>query len=408
MKSLGGAAWLAGLVAVYALGAGAGVTAQTLPSEPIVLADGHITLGGDISASIAPEDPGFYNYTDYEHSALRMFRIDVTAMVKAGDHLAVLGEVRSENVQSPQPYALYVRLRPWTRRAFDIQIGRVPPTFGAFARRTYASDNLLIGYPLGYQYLTSLRPDSLPASVDELLRMRGRGWLANYTIGRLTPDRGVPLASVFRWDTGVQAHAATDIVEATVSLTTGTISNPLFTDDNAGRQIAGRVALRPRAGWVIGASGARGPFVTTTAARGAVGDGHDGDFTQTAWGADVEYSRGYYLVRAETIVSRWTIPAVRAPFFRDPLVAISTSVEGRYKIRPGLYAAARADHLGFSEVTGSSVRNTWDANVTRVELGGGYSIQRNLLLKLSYQHDRRDTTRVPSLNLGAAQLVFWF
>src|SRR5258705_6345309 len=103
MKSLGKAAWLAGLLAVYAFAAGAGVAAQTLPSEPIVLADGHITLGGDISASIAPEDPGFYNYTDYEHSALRLLRIDVTAMVKAGGHLAVLGEGPSQKVERPQP-----------------------------------------------------------------------------------------------------------------------------------------------------------------------------------------------------------------------------------------------------------------------------------------------------------------
>ena len=41
-------------------------------------------------------------------------------------------------------------------------------TFGAFARRTYANDNPLIGYPLAYQYLTSLRPDAVPATADAL------------------------------------------------------------------------------------------------------------------------------------------------------------------------------------------------------------------------------------------------
>ena len=41
-------------------------------------------------------------------------------------------------------------------------MGRVPATFGAFSRNTYGTDNLLIGTPLAYQYLTSLRPDSLP------------------------------------------------------------------------------------------------------------------------------------------------------------------------------------------------------------------------------------------------------
>src|SRR6202521_1655125 len=101
-------------------------------------------------------------------------------------------------------------------RDFDIQVGRVPPTFGAFARRTYASDNPLIGYPLAYQYLTALRPDAVPASADEMLRMRGRGWLSSYSIGNLTPDRGLPIASAFRWDTGVQVHGSNNVVEAAV------------------------------------------------------------------------------------------------------------------------------------------------------------------------------------------------
>ena len=64
-----------------------------------------------------------------------------------------------------------------------MQIGRIPPTFGAFTRRAYSRDNPLIGYPLAYQYLTSLRADAVPASADELLRMRGRGWLTEFSIG---------------------------------------------------------------------------------------------------------------------------------------------------------------------------------------------------------------------------------
>jgi len=45
-----------------------------------------------------------------------------------------------------------------------------------------------------------------------------------------------------------------------------------------------------------------------------------------------------------------------------------------------------------------------------VEIGGGYSIQRNLLLKGSFQHNHRDGgLLLPSVaNMIAAQLVFWF
>ena len=83
-----------------------------------------------------------------------------------------------ESRTSVRPYALYLRIRPWTTRDFDIQVGRVPPTFGAFARRTYANDNPLIGYPLALS-VPHVAPARLrlPASADELLRMRGRGWL---------------------------------------------------------------------------------------------------------------------------------------------------------------------------------------------------------------------------------------
>ena len=399
------------LIAAIALGGAVSAGAQTLPtlpSGPVTLFDGHLTLGGDVSASIAPADTGFFNYTDYDHSALRLFRADLAVSLTLSPHFAVLGELRDENIDTLRPYALYLRIRPWVDRAIDIQVGRVPPTFGTFARRAYATDNPLIGYPLAYQYLTPLRADALPWNADELLSMRARGWLSSFSIGNTAPDNGVPLVTAFRWDTGVQLHAATDLVDGTVSVTTGTVSNPRWTDDNTAPQVAGHLSLRPIAGLVIGASAARGPFVSSTASRGAVGDGYDKSFTQTALGADFEYSRDYYLVRAETIWSEWRLPEIGAPVIDEPLRASSTYVEGRYKVHPRLYVAARADHLGFSDITGSAGRQSWDAPVTRVELGGGYSLQRNLLLKIACQHDARAGGRVTAATLTSAQLVYWF
>jgi hypothetical protein len=382
--------------------------AQTLPSEPIAFGGGRLTVSGDVSASIGSDDPGFFDYTDYEHSTLRLFRLDLSAALKAGPHVTFLGEIRSENLGAVRPYALYVRIRPWISRNIDIQAGRVPPTFGAFARRTYPSDNPLIGYPLGYQYLTTMRPNALAANVDELLRKRSRGWQLRYSIGEAAAEPGVPLVSAFRWDTGVQVHAAAGIVSATGSVTAGTVANPRFSDDNSGRQVAGRVELRPVSGVVAGASLARGPFLSRDAARAAVGEGHDNDFTQTAWGGDLEYSRDHYLVRAEVIGSRWHMPVVQRPAL-PTLGALSTSIEGRYRLRPGVYAAARYDHLGFSEVAGTRETLPWDAPVRRIEVGGGYSIQRNLLLKLAYQHNTRDGgALLRTARLTAAQIVFWF
>jgi len=382
--------------------------AQAPPSEPIVLAGGALTVGGDVSATFGSGDPGFFNNTDNEDYERRMLRLDVSAALRAGPRVAILGEIRSQNGGRPRAYALYLRVRPWIGRRFDVQAGRIPPTFGAFPRRSYESENPLIGYPLAYQYLTSLRADAIPASADELLQMRGRGWLATYTGSVVGPRDapGVPLVTAFRWDTGVQAHVASDVVNVTASITTGTLSNPRFSDDNAGRQVAGRVSAHPVAGLVIGVSAAHGPFVTSDAASAGAQGNHT--FDQTAWGGDVEYSRGYYLVRVETVFSQWTLPALKAPLIDGPLQALGTSVEGRYKLLPGFYVAARMDHLGFNRIAGSAGLQSWDAPVTRFEAGGGYSLQRNLLLKLAAQFDARDGGRTRKAQLVAGQLVFWF
>ncbi len=404
----------AALLATLALSGAAAAPAQTLPAEPVTAAGGRLTIAGDAAASIAPEDTGFFNYTDYDHSALRLLQADLTSSFTLNAHVALLGEIRDENIETFRAYAFYLRVRPWVGRDIDLQAGRIPPTFGAFARRIYPSDNPLVGYPLAYQYLTSLRADALPWNADELLRMRGRGWLSSFSIGNPTPENGVPLVSAFRWDTGVQLHAGVDRVDGVaridgaVSVTTGTLSNPRLTDDNSGPQIAARVSARPVTGLVLGVSAAHGPFVSSAASRGAVGDGRDASFTQTAWGADVEYSRDYYLLRAETIWSAWRLPELAAPVINAPLTAWSTYVEGRYKLRPRLYVAARLDHLGFNDVVGSSGPQTWDAPVTRVEAGVGYSLQRNLLLKLSVQHDSRDGGRVTHETFPTAQIVYWF
>src|SRR5437667_10348840 len=100
-------------LAVALAAVAAAVGAQTLPSAPIVLADGHLTLGGDVAISFAPNDPGFFNYTDYDESALRLLRLDLTAAFNAGEHVAILGDVRSESafdhglrMAVPEAYAL--------------------------------------------------------------------------------------------------------------------------------------------------------------------------------------------------------------------------------------------------------------------------------------------------------------
>jgi predicted porin len=127
-----------------------------------------------------------------------------------------------------------------------------------------------------------------------------------------------------------------------------------------------------------------------------------GRSTQRAVGVDAEYSRDHWLVRAEAVRSRWEIPTL-AP----SIAASSVFAEGTYKIRPGLFAAARIDTLRFSRLTTPTQTRTWDAPITRVETGVGYYVQRNLLAKGTYQYNRRDGGLVRRRSLVALQLQFW-
>jgi hypothetical protein len=387
--------------------------AQLFPATPVTTAGGRLTVSGEASASLARDDEQYFNYSDYDYDLLRQVRFDGAAAFRVNPRVSLLGDVRVEGPAGEgswrlRPYALFVRVRPWPVRAFDVQAGLIPPVFGAFSRHAYGADNPLIGFPLAYQYVTSLRPDALPASADDLLRMRGHGWRADYPIGDLSPNHGVPLVDGLHYQTGVEVHAGNEPVEASASLTSGSLSVPGGESQTGSVQVSGRLAYAPVPGLRFGASASRSRFLSQSVLD-ALGPAANGSAnTQTALGADVEYSFGYWLLRSEAVFSSWRIPAVSAPVIRDPLRAFAVFVEGRYRISPGLYVAARGDRLDFSDLTGSVGTQPWEAPVRRVEVGGGYSVSRNVLLKLVYQYNWRLGVSDGAAGLAAAQLLFWF
>ena len=276
-----------------------------------------------------------------------MFRVDLIAVVRANRSLAVLAEVRSENGGGPRPYALYVRLRPWATarlrhpggpRAADLRRIRAP---------AYANDNLLIGYPLAYQYLTSLRADALPANADELIRMRGRGWLSSFSVGNPTPARacrssprsaGTPACRCTRLDVGRcdgrrdHRHARRIRWSAT---TTAASSSP------AGWRST-RPGLRHRR---LGGAGS-----VPVERGGAQRRGRTPAISPRRPSAPTSSTRAATICSRRNHAQHVDAADVRRAARR----ATARMVEGRYKIRPRFYAAARFDHLAFSTITGTT------------------------------------------------------
>lgn len=383
-------------------------SAQALPEDPISLAGGHIVLGAEVAATFAPADPGFFNYTSYEFSALRNLRLGVSAELRANDHVQVLTEVRLDQGRMLDAYGLFVRIRPWPARRFDLQVGRVPPAFGAMTRTAYGSGNLLIGQPLAYQYLLSIRSDALPATNDDLLRMRGRGWLSSFPVGNTVAAPGLPMVNTSRWDTGVQARGVTGRFEWTGSITAGSLSDPRFRDNNAGRQLAGRVVARPTPALAFGISASRGAWLNRNIDDAIAGTDTGDRARQLAFGGDAEFSAGRVLIRGEAIRSTWAFPEIATLRLSEPLVATSMLVEGRYKIAPGFYLAARGDRLDFGRISGTRGPSPWESRTWRIETGLGYSLTRNVQLKGSWQRNDRQGGRVRRDSLVAGQVLYWF
>ena len=355
--------------------------------------------GGEVTGNISPVDHGYFNELEYERNLLRLVRVNFALEFRASDKVAILTEIRSDNFDVPEPYALYVRLRPWRDHAFDIQVGRIPPVFGAFARRRYDIGNPLISYPLTYQYPNTTRPDSAPTELSQVLLQRGGGAEVRYPIGDREPMAGLPMVNPLRWDTGVQVMLGRDPIELGVAVTQGTISNPRVRDDNSGKQLAARLGLRPAFGWVLGVSGARGEYVTddVTSITGDTG-------YQTAFGFDLEFSRNYFVLRAETIWSQWDAPTLET----GALGGLGFYIEASYKISPGFYVAARVDRVTFEHVDSADGAITWDSSISRIEVGAGYYFHRQLLAKVSYQYNERDAGPLTTRGIPAVQLLFWF
>jgi hypothetical protein len=376
-------------------------------AQPVSLLGGRVRLAGELSGTIAPKDEGYFNSSDYGTNGLRLLRIDLTLEARLTRFAALLADARCDDLGTPRLYALYLRVSPWPGRPLDLQAGLVPPVFGAFPRRRYAAENPLPSVPLAYQYLTDLRADAIPATAEQLLAERGRGWRVSYPVGSPEASSGVPLVNGERWDTGVELRLGREPLSLAVAVTQGSPSRPVTEDDNDGKLLAGRLAWTPGPALTLGVSAASGDFlarsVTATLPQQA------GErFRQDLLAVDAQWSRGYWIVRAELLLSRWRLPPLAETRIAAPLRAYGAFVEARYKIRPGFYAAARLERLAFDEIDSRLGRTAWDAAVTRVEAGLGFAPQRHVLLKTSWQQDRRDAGYVRQEDLLAAQIVLWF
>jgi hypothetical protein len=392
--------------------AGCGVAAAQAPESTDRPGAGRLTLGGDATATAGPADAdAFFNFTNYDQNALRAAQVRLVGEWRLSSTVSFLGELRAESGAGVDGAAWYLRWHPLAARAFDVQVGRIPPVVGLFAREPYGRDNLLIGAPLAYQYLLSLRPDALPASTDDLIRMRGRGWEPSFPIGSSALAPGIPIVSAFRWDTGAEAHWHSGRADVAGAVTRGSASVPAVGRDvNGGETWSGRVAVSGPGGLTVGVSGARGPWIQSSTLSLLPASLRAPD-TQTLLGMDVEFGWGRWLVHGEELRSVFDMPIVDATNPEVRLAAWSGYLEARYRLHPRWQVAGRVEQLDFSTIQGTlngGRATTWDAPVERLSADVGYRVERQLEIRAGWQMNWRDGGRVRKRGYPVLQLLFWF
>jgi hypothetical protein len=371
----------------------------------------YLAGGGEATVVAGPRDTtAFFNYSDYERNLLRIARLRLFGEWRTAARLSVIGELRTENIDQLMMPALYVRWQPRATHDFYVHAGRIPPVIGGFGRHAYGRDNVVIGQPLAYQYLTSLRPDAVPSTVEDLLRMRGRGWQPSYPIGSTDLEPGVPLVSASKWDTGVAGIWRRGRVDVSAALTQGSPALPVVKDTNDHLMWSGRAAALVGGGVTIGVSGARGQWLENSVLDLTPG-GRETPSSQTLIATDIEIGHGPWLVRGEWLRSVFEIPIVTAPDPNARLHVWSGFAEARYRPVPRWQVGLRVDRIAFGDAPGPipDVTNTsWDADVDRIEAVLGFRAHRHIELRGGWQQNWREGGRVRARGLPVFAVLCWF
>ncbi|HOC18066.1 MAG TPA: hypothetical protein PKK95_07350 [Vicinamibacterales bacterium] len=387
--------------------------AQGLPQAPITWLGGRGFLSGSVSAAAASggTDTSF-NSGDYGQDTMRLVELTLAPSIALHDAAFFSADLRAAGSVNRsdwyfRPARLVVGVRPFPGRPLTVSAGLLQTPFGQ-SGRGYGRENLLVGLPLIYQYRTALQADGsrgagVPGGEGPYPYPEYHGYgppaaaAQSYSYSYVAP--GLPLVDTRGWNAGVRLDAGGDRAQVAAALVRGSLSNPLSRDDRPGWQLAGRAAGQPIVGLVVGVSGARGRYARVP--------GSGASLAETALGADAEISRGYWLVRGEVVHSRREVAPPGAPSPTETLGVTGLDVEGRYRIAPGFYLAGRVGRLWFGGARGTAL--SWDADVTRFEGGLGWSLSRPLLVKASYQYNRRPGgIGREQLHRVAMQALVWF
>jgi hypothetical protein len=324
-------------------------------------------------------------------------------------------------------YGLSAIYRPARWKYINFEAGKFLAPYGTFLGRRWASENPLIGFPLMYEFTTALSAFDLPANNSELLRARGHGGRVKYhpeptansgapqiRSGHIPqPGSGLRILSREVYLTGAQVFGVAGRFRYYAGVANGALSNPADLNNSNGVQLHGRAGFSPVIGLDLGSSISWGAYLDKSAVTSQLQPLSESaeDFRQTTLGFDLSYSIAHVQFFSELILNRW-----QSPFIAEHLDARAFYLEGKYTFLTRFFLAARFSVIDFSDIADpqdvdadGAASESWEYDIRQWEVGLGWRINRNALIKAAGQFNRtREVVRDPADDLFALQAVVFF
>jgi hypothetical protein len=359
-----------------------------------VPADAQIQVSGQIDLTATNKaDTGGLNRNFRGDSPFNQVRGRFFGQHWVTERIGVFSEILFDDVSGIRIQGAYLVLNELAGREWlNVRAGISPSLIGSFGlRSTYFNSNPLLGVPMVWQYRTTLDGSGL-SSAEDLVRRREQN------------VRALPILYDACWSLVWEVMGNAGIVEYSLGVTPGAMSNPLSAPQEEGIQVLGRVGVEPKLGLRLGLSAGIGPYLggpkRDPLVEAVSYPGEPADYDQRLVGLDGEYSIGRLQIHSEGYFSSW-----EAPLVDDDLNVWGGYVEGAYDLTPRLLGALRVGALGFGEIeTPAGTRTAWDDDVVRVESAFTYRVAREVHLRLGWQHTEFLTGVDESEDLFALQL----
>lgn len=269
-----------------------------------------------------------------------------------------------------------------------LRLGKFSAPLGNFIERHAPNRNPLTTWPLAYDHITAITSAGDSA--------------ASLEVNRDVPDIKDWYTPIWQAVYGTGAMGFGTIGDVTYAVAVmnsapGTLPEDWDpSDDFTYPNVYLRASVPLDVTTQVGASWSRGPYKRGRERANAAGPGPGpgppvpgagpsfrfdaSEYPQTLAGVDASFQLGKVQAFSEVYWTRF-----EGPLFKEAELW-TWYVEGRYSILPGLFAATRLAQMYFDRVSGASgLSLTWDRDVSRVELGGGYFFTPNLFLKATGQ-----------------------